>query len=311
MINVTIIGFGNVGSALTSLMLNNKHAIRINILDPNDQCSGAFLDLQHGMSLFPTKELHVNDMELFTQSDFVFFTAGTPNVNGGSRLDMAQQNSELARKIFEPISFSKAPFVFIITNPVDVVAHTVQRFSGLPAEKVISTGTFLDSIRLEYYLSSITNTKREAYKALVVGEHGTSQVPIYSLTTFNDKPILNSPEFTAELLELAHNSTINAAFEIRKTQAATKYAVSKCAEMLFEYALGEETDLIPLSLLTNDYYRKLLNLDRNIYISLPVRIKNGSFEIRDDIEFSGLELEAYQKSAQIIYKNTYPEGKNK
>lgn len=305
MINVTIIGFGNVGSTLTLLMLHNKHNIRINILDPNDQCSGAFLDLQHGMSLFPTKELHVNDMELFTQSDFIFFTAGTPNVNGGSRLDMGQQNCELARKIFEPITFSKTPFVFVITNPVDVVAHTVQQFSGLPPEKVISTGTLLDSIRLEYYLSSITNTKRETLKALVVGEHGTSQVPIYSLTTFNDKPILNSTKFTTELLDLAHNSTINAAFEIRKTQPATKYAVSKCAEMLFEYALGAETDLIPLSLLTNDHYRKLLNLDRDIYISLPVRIKNGSFEIRNDIHFTDLEVEAYRKSAQIISEKIY------
>lgn len=310
MINVTIIGFGNVGSTLTLLLLNNKRSMRLNIMDPSEHCSGAFLDLQHGMSLFPTKELHVNDMELFSNSDFVFFTAGTPNVNGGSRLDMVQQNNDLAQQIFEPVTFRKLPFIFIITNPVDIVSFSVQQFSGLPPEKVIGTGTFLDSIRIEYYLSNTANSRLESIKAVVLGEHGTSQVPIYSQTTFNDQPILKSNEFTAEKLNSAKHSTINAAFEIRKTQPATKYAVSKCAEMLFEYALGEETDLIPLSLLTNDYYRKLLNLERDIYISLPVRIKNGSFEIRNDIDFSDMELEAYRKSAQIIYKNTYPEINN-
>lgn len=300
MINVTLIGFGNVGSSLALLLLANPHALRLNVMEPDNQAEGAFLDLAHGLPLYLEKELHINNEELFCAADFIFFTAGTPNVAGSSRLSTTQQNSELAREIFEHRTFKPSTYIIIITNPVDLVTHAVYQFSGLPSNQVLGTGTFLDSVRLGHYLSSVSNYPATDFDALVLGEHGSSQVPIYSNTTLNGKAILDQPEFSEEDLHNAAELTKNAASEIRKTQTGTRYGVAKCAEVLFEYLLNTEERLLPLSILTNEHYRNLLQLERDICISLPVTLKNGKAEIYTELQLSEKELEAFRKSASIL-----------
>ena len=300
MINITIIEFGNVGASLSLLLLNNKRSLRLNIMEPNKQREGAFLDLAHGMPLYIKKELHVNDEDLLLNADFIFFTAGTPNIHGGSRLSTAKQNILLAKNVFEHRKFVKTPYIITITNPVDIVSHSVYQFSGLPPEHIIGTGTFLDSIRLAYYLSTISNYKADDFEAFVLGEHGSSQVPIYSMTRSKGEPILDNSDFTTKDLNLAQSLTRDAAFQIRETQKGTTYGVAKCAEVLLDYLLGEDEHLLTLSMLTNEFYRSLLNLDHDIYISMPVLLKNGKIEIYNKIDLSVEELDAYRRSAAIL-----------
>lgn len=303
MINVTIVGFGYVGSSLLLLLLSNQRSLRLNVMEPNEQSEGAFLDLAHVMSLYPNKELFVNDEQLFAEADFIFFAAGIPNDYGESRLSIAQQNIQLSRDIFEHRKFAKKPYVVVITNPVDVISYYVHQFTGLPAERVIGIGTFLDSKRLSFYLSSISQYKANDFDAFVLGEHGASQVPIYSMTKLKEKPILTYPEFTDKKLEKAQILTEAAAWEIRKTQDGTSYGVSKCAEIILDCILGQEDRLLTLSMQTNDYYRSQLQLDKNIFIGMPVMIKNGILEIKNDIQFLEKEWEAYRKSASILREN--------
>ena len=300
MINVTVIGFGNVGSSLTLLLLNNKHLLRLNIMEPDESAVGAFIDLAHAMPLYQQKELFINNEDLFLSAHFIYFTAGTPNKKNTSRLTTAQQNKELAKEIFNHRSFLKNPFVIVITNPVDIVSYAVYQYSGLPAERVIGTGTLLDSVRLAYYLSTLSGNHANDFHALVLGEHGSSQVPIYSLTKLKGKPILEDSTFTTKKLELAKQLTEGAAAQIRKTQTGTTYGVAKCAEVLLDYLLGEEEYTLPLSMLTNEFYRELLQLNQNIYISSLASIKNGEVKINNSINLSNEELEAYRKSAAII-----------
>ncbi len=300
MINVTIIGFGFVGSALSLLLLNSKHPIRLNVMEPNPEREGAFLDLAHSIPLYTNKELHVNDEELFQHAQFVYYTAGIPNMHGGSRLSTAKQNISLAKEIFEHRTFVYTPYVIVITNPVDLVAHAVYQYSSLPHDHIIGTGTFLDSVRLAYYLSTLSDFSPSDFDVTILGEHGDSQVPIYSLCKVKGQPILDHADFSRLDLEKAQRLTKDAAFQIRMTQDGTTYGVSKCAEVLLEYLLGTEEHVITLSMLTNAHYRSLLSLDHGIYIGMPVRIKNGKIEILDHIDMLGEELEAYRKSASML-----------
>ena len=105
MVNITIIGLGYVGSSLALLLLNHQHPIRLNIMEPNPECEGAYLDLAHGMPLYHDKALHKNDESLFLNADFIFYAAGIPNLHGGSRLSTAQQNIELSKNIFKTKNF--------------------------------------------------------------------------------------------------------------------------------------------------------------------------------------------------------------
>ncbi|MCP4437600.1 MAG: hypothetical protein GY810_01520 [Aureispira sp.] len=300
MIDITVIGFGNVGSSLCLLLLNNKHPLRLNVMEPDKQAEGAFLDLAHGMPLYPGKELHVNNEDLFLNADFIFFTAGVPNLHGGSRLSTAKQNIQLSKDIFEHRTFSKIPYVIVITNPVDIISHSVYQFSGLPSDHVIGTGTFLDSVRLNYYLSTLSNYKANDFDAFVLGEHGSSQVPAFSMTKLKGQSILDNSAFSTQDLELAKKLTKTAAYQIRETQPGTTYGVSKCAEVLLDYLLGTEEHLLALSMLTNEHYRKLLNLDHDIYIGMPVKLKKGNIEVYNEINLSVEEREAYCKSAAIL-----------
>ena len=300
MINVTIVGFGNVGTSLALLLLNNKHPLRLNIMDPNEQREGAILDLAHGMPLYSKKELYINNEKLFLNADFIFFAAGTPSLFGHSRLSKAKENTQLSKEIFKNRDFLKKPFIIVITNPVDIVSYSVYQCSGLSSQQVIGTGTFLDSLRLAYYLSCISKYNAEDFEAFVLGEHGSSQVAAFSMTRLKEQPILSSSEFRLKDLQLAQKHTREAANQIRKTQTGTTYGVSKCAEMIMDFLLSSDEHLLTLSMLTNEHYRSLLNLDHDIYISMPVIIKNGNIEIHNDIRLSDKEYDAYRKSAAIL-----------
>ena len=269
-------------------------------MEPNPDCKGALLDLAHGIPLFGQKELHLNNEDLFLQADFIYYTAGVPNVHGGSRLSTAEENIKLSKKIFEHRVFVNTPYVIVITNPVDVISYSVYRYSNLPHDRIIGTGTFLDSIRLEHYLSSLSGINIFDFDATVVGEHGDSQVPLFSLTTVKGQPILNHPQFSKDVLEQAHKLTRDAAFQIRETQIGTTYGISKCSETLLDYLLGNEEHSLTLSVLTNEHYRSLLALDQDIYISQPVLIKNGKITINNEPTLLDEELDAYQKSARVL-----------
>lgn len=300
MIDVTVIGFGSVGSALSLLLLNNKNDMRVNVLEPDPNKEGAILDLSHGMSLYPNKELHVNDYDMFANADFIYFTAGIPNLHGGSRLSTAKKNIQLTKDIFESQKFNKVPYVIVITNPVDIISFYVMKFSNLPYDHVVGTGTFLDSVRLSYYLSVLSDFKADEINAYVLGEHGDSQFATYSMTKVQDSPISELAFFSPKLLEEAESLTRNAAFQIRETQGGTLYGISKCAETILNSLLSSEVSHYPLSILTNEHYNKLLNLDKSIYISVPIQISNKGIRIDNDIHLEGAELKLYQESAKII-----------
>ncbi|MFT7611242.1 MAG: L-lactate dehydrogenase [Parvicellaceae bacterium] len=298
--NVTVIGFGCVGSSLSLLLLNNKHSIRLNVMEPNPECEGAFLDLAHGIPLFSEKELHVNDEELFRNADFIYYTAGIPNAKGGSRLSTAEQNIQLTKEIFEQRVFVNTPYIIVITNPVDIISHSVYQYSGLPQDHVIGTGTFLDSIRLAYYLSRISDLEASDFDTTVLGEHGDSLVPIYSKCKIKGQPLLDCDQFSMKDLEKARICTMNAALQIRETQVGTTYGVSKCAEVLLDYLLESKEHSITLSMRTDTHYRSILSLDHDIYISMPVNIKNGIITVNDEIDLLEVELNAYRESARIL-----------
>jgi L-lactate dehydrogenase len=304
MIDVTVIGFGSVGSALSLLLLNNKNNMRVNILEPDPNKEGAILDLSHGMSLYPGKELYVNDYDMFANADFIYFTAGTPNLHGGSRLSTAKQNIQLTKDLFDDQEFNKVPYIIVITNPVDIISYHVMKFSNLPYDHVVGIGTFLDSVRLSYYLSVLSDYKADEINAYVLGEHGDSQFAAYSMTKVQGSPITEFAFFSPERLEEAQTLTRNAAFQIRETQGGTLYGVSKCAETILNSLMSSEVSHYPLSILTNEHYNKMLKLDRSVYISVPIQISNKGIRIDNEVHLEGAELNLYQKSAKIISEVT-------
>ncbi|XOV66229.1 MAG: malate dehydrogenase [Fluviicola sp.] len=299
-IKVTVIGYGNVGRVLTALLLGSNRSMELNILDPADWLSGAFLDLKHALGMQPNKQVYFNSQELFENSDYVFFTAGIPSKHGASRLTTVKDNTQLVKDIFHGKNLNPKMSVIAITNPVDVITAAIYKYSSLPWHQVMGTGTYLDSERFSYYLVHLTGTNDRNISALILGEHGESCAPILSASTYQDKPLMESKVFTSEITEKALYQTHHAAFEIRKTEPGTSMAVSHCALRMMEY-LQEETERnIPASVMLSSAWVEKLGLKHTICMSVPVVLSSKGLQIPEPLEMKNGELSALRRSAQVL-----------
>lgn len=282
---ITIVGMGHVGTACAFLFSNAPFSCTINFVDPSDDTHGSMLDLSHSLALLENKSIAINDEELFSKSDYIIYTAGVCNDLGQSRLSIVQENIDLTKEIFDDAQFEKEPYIIIISNPVDVISYHTWKATGLPSNKIIGTGTLLDSSRLSYYLY---NT--DELKAFVLGEHGESQVPITSWL---------KDEFPKDTLDQAITKTKSSARQIRETQGYTAYAVAQCAFKIVKQLEANTPQLLPLSILTNTYYRNLFDLKRDIFISIPTIIYNNGIQISNE-SFNEQEIEQLKISAHIL-----------
>ncbi len=299
-VKVTVIGYGNVGRVLTSMLLGSNQHLELNIMDPADWISGAFLDLKHALGMQPKKRVFYNDHKLFEASDFVFFTAGLPSKHGTSRLTTVADNTQLVKDIFFWKQFNPSMHIIAITNPVDVITAAIYKYSGLQWNQIIGTGTYLDSQRFSYHLAQLGGTDYRDVKALILGEHGESCAPILSQSFFQNKPLLKSDIFTAELTDKALYQTHHAAFEIRKTEPGTSMAVSHCALRIMEYLQDDSEHRIPVSVLLNEVWTGYLELKHPICLSVPVLLSSKGLVVPDPPELKNGELSALKRSAQML-----------
>ena len=300
MIKLTIIGYGNVGKAISLLLLGSSHELHLNIMDPAADKSGIFLDLQHAWMSQENKKLSINDSAFVENSDFIFFTAGVPNTAGGSRLEKVEDNKKVVQEVFGCCSLKSSVKIIAITNPVDIITSEIIRVTGLPWNQVVGTGTFLDSLRLKFYLSKLVNVSSAQLKTVILGEHGATQVPMRSLCTFESKPIMEHLLFTDHIFQQAAESTRNAAAEIRKTEPGTSIAVTQCAVKIVEFWLSPTEVMIPLSVKLDDSYNERFNVKKDLCISVPVSISKKGIQILPIPNFMKSEEKAFKQSIEAI-----------
>lgn len=299
-VRITIIGYGNVGRVLTNLLLGSNRAMELNLMDPADWLSGAFLDLKHSLGMQPNKRVYFNNREFFKTSDVVFFTAGVPSKHGASRLTTVQENSQLVKDLFGGVQLNPRMRIIAITNPVDVITAAIYKYSELPWNQVVGTGTFLDSQRFSYHLAELGGVDYQEVNALILGEHGESCAPILSASYYQNKQLQESEWFTTELIEKALYQTRHAAFEIRKTEPGTSMAVSHCALRIMECWLDDHPALIPVSVVLNERWMNLLELEHPVCMSVPVVVSAHGIMIQDPPQLSIEEFESLKRSAQIL-----------
>ena len=152
-INITIVGFGNIGRCiLQQLLYEREHIFNINIIDPGPSLSGSFLDLSHSNALINRHQLSWNSRSYFEISDIIFHCAGPAVPKNSTRLSITKESKEITTSIFKNFRSKVNPFIIVISNPVDVISHLTFQLTGLDPQKIIGTGTLLDTIRMKYNL---------------------------------------------------------------------------------------------------------------------------------------------------------------
>lgn len=217
------------------------------------------LDLAHG-SLFMggARIIGGANVELMRDSDIVVITAGAKQKPGQTRLELADVNVKIIRSVL-PTVLGVAPnaIIIVVSNPCDVLATAALKISGLPAERIFSSGTVLDSGRLRWLLSEKLSVHPSNIHAAIVGEHGDSQFPLWSQARIGPCPLLewcgDAHVSPADLDELAL-SVKNAAYKIIEGKGATNYAIGVAVTEIIDAICKDSNKILPVSRVLQDYH---------------------------------------------------------
>lgn len=249
-----IIGAGNVGSTIAYTIMMNHIASEIVLIDVNrEKASGEALDMNHGIAFFKQLVIREGDYNDCANASVIIITAGIGRKPGQTRIDLAKTNvaivKDITRKIME---HAENPIILVVSNPVDVLTYVVQKESGLPPNRVFGSGTTLDSGRFRYLLSRHCHVDVRNVHAYIIGEHGDSEVPVWSRANIAGKPFEEFCEdCTRKCMNINRNlifeNTKNAGAEIIAKKGATYYGIAMAVARIVSAVMGNEFSVLTVS----------------------------------------------------------------
>lgn len=258
MTKVTIVGAGAVGAAIAYAAQIRGVCQELALYDLNERkVSAEVLDLNHGMQFTPMARITGgDDLEVARDSDVIVVTAGAKQKPGQTRLDLAAANVAMCRSLV-PALIERAPdaVLLMVTNPVDVVTLAALQASGLPSNRVFGSGTVLDSSRLRYLIAERTGVAVQNVHAYIAGEHGDSEVPLWSSGTIGGVPLLSwddqfpgsAPVLDESGRRAVQDRVTGAAYEIIDGKGATSLAIGLAVSRILEAVLKNERRVLPVS----------------------------------------------------------------
>lgn len=287
---VVVVGLGNVGMAYVSDLVNTKLADEIVLIDlDRNKILGESMDLAHAATVFNTNiKIKVGEYKDCFNADLVVISAGLNQEKGETRLNLINRNEEIIKSIVKEVMQSGFDGIFLVaTNPVDIMCYAVRKYSGLPHNRIIGTGTLLDTQRLKYLLSQKIQVNTENIHAYVVGEHGDSSFVVWSKSTVGMVPILDT--VSKDDLEAIEAETKHLGYKIIDYKGETSYGVAMCLIKITKAIFNDENIVLNVSSPVED-----------IYMSMPSVINKDGIKGTMKIDFNEEELEKYNKTKKVI-----------
>ncbi len=302
---IAIIGAGKVGSTFAFALMISGLAREIVIIDKNESLAfGESMDLIHGISLTHPTKIYAGSFENCNDADIVVITAGANQKPGQTRLDLVQANVAIFKDIIPQIcEYAENSILLVVTNPVDILTHVTLKLSGYPSGRVIGSGTVLDTARLKYLISEYTQVDPNNIHAYIIGEHGDSEMPVWSNASIGGMDI---DTFCATYTKLddvkTHLNDIfgkvkNAAYQIIQAKGATNYSIALALVKITRSILRNENSILPVSTYISEYYGI-----ENICISIPSIININGVEKYLKIELTESEQQLFKNSAMTLKK---------
>ncbi|KAJ1692903.1 hypothetical protein LUZ63_009601 [Rhynchospora breviuscula] len=307
-IKITVVGCGNVGMAIAQTILTQEIADEIALVDaqPN-KLRGEMLDLQHAAAFLPrVKIASSTDYEITAGSDLAIITAGARQNPGETRLDLLQRNLAIFKKIVPPLAqYSPDCILLVVSNPVDVLTYITWKLSGFPPNRVIGSGTNLDSSRFRFLLADHLNVNAQDVQAYMVGEHGDSSVALWSSISVGGVPVISSLEkndinLSPEMLEATRKAVIDSAYEVISLKGYTSWAIGYSVASLAFSLLRHQRRIHPVSLLAKGFYG--IPEDREVFLSLPAQIGRGGILGVVNIHLTEEEAKRLRRSAETLWE---------
>jgi len=255
MSKVAVVGAGAVGTSIAYAAQIRGVCRQLALFDLNaDKVRAEVLDLNHGLQFTPMAQITgSNDLEVCGDADVVVITAGAKQRPGQTRLDLAAANVAMCRELVPSlVGLAPTALFLVVTNPVDVVTYAAQQFSGLPPHRVFGSGTVLDSSRLRFLIAEHTGVAVQNVHAYIAGEHGDSEVPLWSTATIGGVPVQDWGSAGESPLDEAarariHHQVVRSADEIIAGKGATSLAVGLAVSRILEAVLNDEHRVLPVT----------------------------------------------------------------
>jgi L-lactate dehydrogenase len=301
---VAVVGAGSVGATLAYACLVRGIGRTIALYDLNaDKTRAEVLDLQHGLQFVPQATVvGSDDIEVCRGADLVVITAGAKQKPGQTRLELAEANVALSRALV-PQLLEVAPdaILLLVTNPVDVVTYAALKYSGLSPQRVFGSGTVLDSSRLRLLVAEHCGVAVQSVHAYIAGEHGDSEIPLWSSASIGSVPLLawdvpgRAPLDAATRDDIVRR-VIGAAGEIIRGKGATNYAVGLAAARIIEAVLYDQRQVLPVSSLLDGQAGI-----RDVCLSLPSVVDRLGVDTVLPGPLSAEEGEGLRRSADTVH----------
>ena len=296
----TIIGGGGrVGSNAAICLQCAGIVSEIQILDANkDLADGEALDLMHGASSLHDQRIYAGDYDRAKDSDIFIITAGLRRKPDESRLDLINRNVGLFSQILQSIKsagMKEDAIVFVVSNPVDILTHLAVSYLGLPQSQVIGLGTMLDTARFRSLIADSLNLAPTQVKALILGEHGDTMLPIWSSATVGGLPLASVPGCDANFQRDIFARTQKSGSEVISRKGGAGWAVgATIAETVHAIVLDKKQMLPVSSLQTGSYGLK------DVCISTPTVVGRKGAEKHIELALWPKEMQGIQASARAL-----------
>lgn len=298
---VAIVGVGMVGMSFAYAMLNQNICDELCLIDINkERAEGEAMDLSHGLPFAPSSmKIYSGDYTDCTDMDMIVICAGVPQLEGETRRDLLQKNYKVFKTIVKPIVENGFNGVFLVaSNPVDVMTKAVLDLSGFPPERVIGSGTSLDTARLRYMIGDYFKVNPRNIHAYVMGEHGDSEFVAWSSAMISVLPIKELDSHTDQIMNELDEIAVNvrdSAYKIIKAKKATYYGIGMVLARLTRAILNDENSIFTISAYLNGEY-----LESGFYIGVPALINRNGVRKILEIPLDESEKKRFKDSAKVI-----------
>lgn len=297
-----MIGCGFVGSASVFALMQSGLFSEIALIDANpEKAEGEAMDISHGIPFARQMKIYAGDYDDVKDAGIVIVTAGANQQPGETRLDLVNKNVGIFKKIIPEIANRGFEgILLIVANPVDILTKVAIKLSGFSENRVIGSGTVLDTARLKYRLSEHLGVDSKSIHAFIVGEHGDSEIAVFSSANVSGIPLSQFCELRGHFEHRASEQEIaekvkNSAYDIIQRKRATYFGVAMAVKRICEVIVRNEKAILPVSTSMHGEYGI-----EDVVLSMPCVVGSDGIEVQVPVVLSEEEKGKLQESAKIL-----------
>ena len=297
-----MVGCGFVGSASVFALMQSGLFSEIALIDANpEKAEGEAMDISHGIPFAKQMRIYAGDYDDVKDAGIVIITAGANQQPGETRLDLVNKNVGIFKKIIPEISSRGFEgILLVVANPVDILTKVAIELSGLPENRVIGSGTVLDTARLKHRLSEHLGVDSKSIHAFIIGEHGDSEIAVFSSANVSGVPLSQFCELRGHFEHEESENKIaenvkNSAYDIIQRKKATYFGVAMAVKRICEVIVRNEKAILPVSTCMHGEYGI-----EDVVLSMPCVVGSDGIEVQVPLVLSDEEKDKLQKSANIL-----------